>query len=855
MNDDDVRPPGEDEPLGTEGGSDDAVRQELLQLASIAAHQLKSPLNTIHTVLATIVGGFLGPIDPRQRQLLEKAAQSCTSSMKLVTDLLRLRSLDELRAENLVPVNLATVFETALDRLRDAAQTKGVDLRDHEDVQALRLAWIRGDAGVLAEVFHVLLDNAIKYTPQGGTVSARLFVEPVDGEHDEDGNPRYDVVFEVIDTGIGIPEGDFDKIFGEFYRSANATSLGVTGTGLGLPFAARAARVMRGRVELASAEQGGVLARAVFPQCPTCVKQAAETAEGESFPWSVPDLDRRKEASQRVVVVGGVAAGAKVAAKVMRLDPDADVTIVERGRTLSYAGCSLPYYISGVVREQRALAVTPLGEERDSSLMHEVRNARTLNMSEVVSIDRKRKAVRVRRLVDGSEQSLPYDKLVLATGSRAVLPQIEGESLEGVYRLDGVAGAEAIRAELEGSGAKDVVIVGGGLVGCYMIEPVAMTGARVSVIEQDEYLLRIIDPELAMLVARHLGARGVKVHTSARAVAFEGDRKVRAVRLEDGRRLNCDFVIVACGFVPESKLAVEAGLDIGETGAIWRDENLRTSDPDIFAVGDCAQKTSAITGKPDWIPSGGMAVREGRMAALNVCGGEEVDSGILGSVVMQMFGLTVARTGFGERRARREGFDPVVAMVPSLDAAHYMPTAKPILVKLLADRETGRLLGAQGIGEGRLAKRIDVVAAALASGLDVDRFSRLDVGFAPPVSIAMDALLAAANVIRNKRAGLVEGIRSAELARRLKGDDPPLVVDVRLPSGHGQRRLAGSINIPLGSLRGRLHELPRDRKIVIVSRTGLKSYEAALILKAAGFPTPTILDGGLESWPFELETL
>lgn len=850
---DDTDRPDEDVPFPT--ADDDAARRELLQLAAVAAHQLKSPLNTIHTVLATVVGGFLGPMDPRQRQLLEKAAQSCNSSIKLITDLLRLRSLDELNEESLVPVNLATVFESALDRVRDAAQSKGVALNHNVDMQTLRLAWMRGDAGVLTEVFHILLDNAVKYTPTGGRVDARLSLEVSTTRTSDTGEPPQDIVFEVIDTGIGIPAHAYKKIFSEFYRAENATHLGISGTGLGLSFAARASKIMRGGIALEPALHGGVRARAILPQCPECVRQAAERESGGSFPWQVPDLDRREEITQRVVIVGGVAAGAKAAAKVMRLDPRASVTVIERGRALSYAGCSLPYYISGVVREQRALAVTPLGEERDSSLLHEMKNVRTLNMSEATEIDRARKQVRVKRLVDGTEQVLPYDKLVLAMGTRAVDPRIEGEHLAGVYRLDGVVSAEAIRSELEGSGAKDVVIIGGGLVGCYMVEPVAMTGARVSIIERDDHLLRVMDHEFAMLAARHLRASGVKIHTSARALAFEGDSRVRSVRLQDGRVLPCDFVIIAAGLEPETRLAERAGLNIGPTGAIWRDASLRTSDPDIFAIGDCAQKFSAITGKPDWIPSGGMAVREGRLAALNVCGGDEKDPGILGSVVMQLFGMTVARTGFGERRARAEGFDPVVAIVPSLDAAHYMPTAKPILVKLIADRATGRLLGAQGIGEGRLAKRIDVVAAALASGMDVDRFSVLDLGFAPPVSIAMDALLAAANVIRNKRAGLVEGIGSADLVHRLAEPSPPLVVDVRMASGHGQRRLAGSVNIPLGSLRGRLHELPRDREIVIVSRTGLKSYEAALILKAAGFPTPIMLDGGLECWPYDLEHL
>jgi rhodanese-related sulfurtransferase len=228
---------------------------------------------------------------------------------------------------------------------------------------------------------------------------------------------------------------------------------------------------------------------------------------------------------------------------------------------------------------------------------------------------------------------------------------------------------------------------------------------------------------------------------------------------------------------------------------------------------------------------------------------------MMGSVVMQIFGLTVARTGLGEDDARRHGFDPVTALVPSLDAAHYMPTARRILVKMIADRRSGRILGAQGVGEGRLAKRIDSVATAIAAGMSVDEFAHLDLAFAPPVSIPIDGLVAAANVIRNKRSGLVEGIGSKELKARLAGENPPLLLDVRLPSGHDRRRLAGSVNIPLGSLRGRWHELPRDREIVVVSRTGLKSYEATLILRDAGFERPIILDGGLESWPYELEQL
>ncbi|NJN64353.1 MAG: HAMP domain-containing histidine kinase [Acidobacteria bacterium] len=229
-------------------------------------------------------------MDPRQRQLLEKAAQSCNNSMKLVTDLLRLRSLDELREENLVPVNLATVFEHAIDRVRDAAQARTVTLHDQADIAALRLAWIRGDASVLGEVFHVLLDNAIKYTPAGGTVVARLFVEgPAEyAQADASSDARERIVFEVLDSGIGIPADAFEKIFGEFYRAENATRLGISGSGLGLAFAARAAKFMRGSITLTPGDTGGVCARALFPQCPDCVRQAAESGVARVSPGTCP---------------------------------------------------------------------------------------------------------------------------------------------------------------------------------------------------------------------------------------------------------------------------------------------------------------------------------------------------------------------------------------------------------------------------------------------------------------------------------------------------------------------------------------------------------------------------------------
>ncbi len=839
-------------------------QKELLQLATVAAHQLKSPLNTIQAVLSTVVGGFLGPIDPRQRQMLEKAVQSCSSSMRLVSDLMRLRTLEDLDSAQLRPVNLLAVFQSALDRVRDAAGLKDIEFVEIMEIkEVMASGWVRGDAGLMEEICHVLLENAVKYTPRNGVVRARIFLEEA-GEETLveagvcDGSPAT-LHIEVIDSGIGIPPEAYEKLFTEFYRAPNAKAMAKEGTGLGLAFAARAARALGGTIQLEEADTGGVRALASFPRCPECAAEhAIRLARGETDEgWRGPlASEREEELSQRVVVVGGVAAGSKVVAKIMRLDPRTEVTVVERGRALSYAGCGLPYYISGLVAAQADLVSTPLGEERDSSLLHDVRNLKTLDLSEVVEILRDEKKVRVRSVIDGSETLLPYDQIVLATGASAVIPPIEGVDLEGVYTLHGVRSAEAIKKELSDTRAKDVAIVGGGLLGCEITESIAVTGARVSLIEAQETILGIVDTQLALLVQHYLEASGVRVYTDCMAekLVARGDR-VGGVLLADGREIPCDFVILAAGVKPNVELAVDAGLELGVTGAVKIDKTLRTSDPEIFAIGDCAENHHLVTDSPAWIPMGSTAVKEGRVAAINACGGEETFPGIVGSTVIKIFDYTIARTGLDETQAREAGYDPVFSLIPSLDCAHYIPTARPILIKMIADRSSGKLLGAQGIGVGKIAKRIDIVATALTAGLDLEAFSKLDLGFAPPYSLALDSLLAAANVIRNKIDGLFEGVPADLLFEELASDEPPCLLDVRLASGQGELRISGSMNIPLGSLRGRLHEIPRERPIVVVSRTGLKSYEACLILRSKGFENTRALDGGLEAWPYDTERL
>ncbi|HHQ49266.1 MAG TPA: hypothetical protein ENK19_10355, partial [Acidobacteria bacterium] len=601
------KPPAPGNGSNVDGGrsspGQESDRDELLRLASVVAHQLRSPLNAVQTVLGSVLGGFAGPLDPRQRWLLEKAFKRCGYGIELVRDLLKLRSVEQLEDEALGPVNLVAVFGSATTAALERAGEKGLDLGTSVEVADAEEAWVLGETGLVREILIVLLDNAVKYTPEGGVVRARLFTR-------KEGETTL-VCAEVVDTGIGIPPEGYGKLFHEFYRAPNARQMAAEGTGLGLAFAWRAARRLGGSLLVEPAEGGGTRAVLCLPQR---AELAAEPLHGASVPGEVV-----RPVTRRVVVVGGVAAGSKAAAKIMRLDPDAEVTIVERGRFLAYAGCGLPYYISGAVSEQRALLETPLGALRDPAYFRELKNVRTLDLTEAMSIDRERKTVLVRDLVGEGERELPYDALILATGARPVRPDLPGVELGGIHTLHGVEDAEAIRSRLRAPQALDVVIVGGGLLGCQIAEAVALCGARITLVERRPRLMSLWDAEFSALIRRYLERHGVRVLPANGAAAFEGEERVEAVVLEDGTRLRADLVLLTTGLQSEVKLAREAGLRIGSTGAIQVDETLRTSDPAIFAVGDCAETRNVVTGEAAWLPGAAAATVQGRIAAVNVC--------------------------------------------------------------------------------------------------------------------------------------------------------------------------------------------------------------------------------------------
>jgi len=366
-------------------------------------------------------------------------------------------------------------------------------------------------------------------------------------------------------------------------------------------------------------------------------------------------------------------------------------------------------------------------------------------------------------------------------------------------------------------------------------------------------ILNMLDWEIAKLAEQHMESHGVKVLTGTRVESFEGNGQVQWAVTDQGR-LPADMVILSIGVRPNIKLAQNAELEIGTTGAIKVDQHMRTSDADIYAAGDCVECQDLLTGKSCYVPLGSTANKQGRVAANNICGVDDTFPGVLGSTVCKVFDYCVARTGLTETTAGKLAYEVVTAMAPAPDKAHFMPDAKPLLLKLVVDKNSRRLLGAQATGPGVGDKRIDVAAMAITGGMTVDQLANADLCYAPPFAPAMDNIITAANVARNKLDGHMVGVSPTEVHRMMEEGADFVFLDVRSPDEYEQVQLPGATLIPLGALRGRLDELPQDKQIIAFCKISLRGYEAALILKAAGFKKVRVMDGGVAMWPFEKST-
>ncbi len=558
---------------------------------------------------------------------------------------------------------------------------------------------------------------------------------------------------------------------------------------------------------------------------------------------------------KKVVVVGGLAAGPKTAARIKRMEPDAQVTIIEKGRYLSFGSCGFPYFIEGEVKDITDLMKTPAGVMRDPVYFREVKDVEARTLSMVVGIDREKRQVAVRDMVTNEIYDLPYDYLVLATGARPLVPPLEGVTFRNIFQARTPEDALAIDRFLNDNPGVPVVVVGGGAIGIEMAEAFAVRGARVTVVEMLPQILPPLEYHLALLVERHLGEHGVKVMTGTRVLRFEDDGEGNVARVvTDKGELDARMVLMSVGVRPNVELARECGLELGETGAIKVDEKMQTSDPRIYAVGDCVETVDLVTGKRVFMPLGSTANKQGRVAAINICGGEATFPGVTGTLILKAFDYNVARTGLTEKQAREAGFNPVKVVIGGPDKPEFMPQAKPLVVELVADKDTGRILGAQCVGLGDANKRIDVAASLLYFKATLRDAMSVDLAYAPPYAPAVDNIAKAAWALENKLQGRMEGITSVELKEKLDRGEDLVVLDVRVPwECHELNLPCPIVNIPLGQLRRRLGELPRDREIVTLCKSGQRGYEAYTILKAHGFRRVKVLEGGLMAWPFATE--
>jgi NADPH-dependent 2,4-dienoyl-CoA reductase/sulfur reductase-like enzyme/rhodanese-related sulfurtransferase len=555
---------------------------------------------------------------------------------------------------------------------------------------------------------------------------------------------------------------------------------------------------------------------------------------------------------QQVVIIGGVALGPKAACRFKRLQPESNVIMLDRSPRISYGGCGIPYYVSGEVSDITGLQSTAFHMVRDPEFFHDVKDVDARADTEVVAVDRAAKTVAARHLPTGRQDVIPYDKLVLATGSSPRKLPIAGVDLPGVHTVDSLEAAEAIKKSVSAGGVGSVAVIGSGFIGLEMAVAFAdMWGLDVTVIELfDQILPGVTGPTLSTMARKHMEEKGVVFRLAEQVKAIEGDGKVERVVTDKGE-VPADLVILSVGVVPNSGLAKAAGLDVSPRGGVIVDAYMRTSDPDIYAGGDCVEVKNLVTGQPMYLPLGSMANRQGRVIGDNLAGGASRFEGVVGSWCVKLFDLAAAGTGLTQAAATRAGFDAVTTHITAVDRAHFYPEHALVSLELVAERGTKRVLGLQGVGTmgDALVGKINTVAAMLPHKPTVADVSNVEVAYSPPFASAMDILNTVANAADNILSGQNKGISVTEFASLWA--DPASgvhIIDCRENPQGGplvEKHPGRWHNIPQGQLRGRLAEVPKDKPVILMCNTGARSYEALVTLADAGFQNVVSVEGGM----------
>lgn len=540
----------------------------------------------------------------------------------------------------------------------------------------------------------------------------------------------------------------------------------------------------------------------------------------------------------RMVIIGGVAGGASAAARARRLSEEAEIILLERGDHVSFANCGLPYHIGGVIRERdRLLVETPESLYTNYRLDVRVR-------TEAMAIDRARKEVSVRDLASGSEYTISYDKLLLSPGAEPIRPPIPGSDDARVFTLRALTDMDAILQVVATRQPAHSVIVGGGYIGLEMAEALRERGLGVTLVELAPQVMGTVDPEMAAPLHQQLARHGVDLRLETSITRLVNANGVLRAELSTGDSIECGIVILAIGVKPDVQLARAAGLAIGERGGVVVDDHMRTSDPDIFAVGDVVEVTDFVGGFPTVIPLAGPANRQGRIAADNALGRDVSYHGTQGTGICKVFDLTVGMTGMNEKALQWAGMKYEKIYLHPASHASYYPGASPISLKLLFAPDSGKVLGAQAVGADGVDKRIDVLAVALRAGLTVFDLEELELAYAPPYGSAKDPINYAGFVAANVLRGDVEICHAENM---IAPREDQLLLDVRTPAEVAGGTIPGAVNIPLGELRNRLGELPRDKELLVFCQVGRRGYLACRLLRQRGFKCRN-LTGGIKTY-------
>lgn len=552
---------------------------------------------------------------------------------------------------------------------------------------------------------------------------------------------------------------------------------------------------------------------------------------------------------RKLVIVGGVAGGASAAAKARRCSEEVEIIMYEKGPDISYANCGLPYYLSGVIKKREDLLITSAEFFRRRFQV----DARTSR--EVIQIDRNSKKVIVKNLNTGQMEEESYDRLILAPGSHPIVPPVPGMDLPFVFYLKTLEDTDRIFSYLQNKNPRRAVVIGGGLIGIEAVENLALKGLETTVVELAPQLLTFLDWEMAEKVRWHMHQKGINLCLSEGLQSVHEQNGQGLVRTDKGGEIPTDLVLVAIGVRPNVDLALNADLELGVTGGIKVNEFMQTSDPDIFAAGDCIETMNVVTGKPVLTPMGSAANKEGRAAGANALGRRIAVQGFTGTIIVKVFDLTVAKTGLSEREAIAEGYSPMALYVQPGHHAGYYPGSKPLNIKTVTERESGRLLGAQVIGEEGVDKRVDVFATAIYHQMRLEDLLQLDLAYAPPYSAARDPVIIAGAVGQNYYQGDWDPISPHELKAKMDAGESFVLVDVRTRLELQERGpLPGALHIPIDLLRRQLQKLDPEKETILYCAQGFRSYLGNRILAMRGFKRVRTLSGGMDNWMYEGES-